>query len=704
MPHHTRALGSLLCALCALSGAPAASAAGAAPAAPATREPFTVEDLVRLKRVSDPQLSPDGLQVAFVERETDMDANKGRTSLWLLDLAAGTLQARRLTDALASDSSPRWSPDGRTLYFLSTRSGTTQVWRLAPPAGDAQRVSGYPLDVGALKVSPRGDRIAISMAVFPDCPTLECTRERLDARSKSKASGRLYERLFVRHWDSWSDGTRSHLFTAQLIPEGTSGAPVDVSRGFDADVPGKPFGGDEDFAFSPDGASLVFSARMAGRTEPWSTNFDLFQAPADASAAPVNLTTGNPAWDAQPVFLANGDLAWLAQERPGFESDRFHIVLKDARSGTVRSLTGGWDRTAHHLGATPDGKALLASVDELGQTALYRVDPKSGTPTRLFASGDVEAFSAGTERVVFARADLGGPADLYSISLRGGKPDRLTDANRELLAARTMSEFEQFSFRGWNRETVYGYVVKPHGFEPGKRYPVAFIVHGGPQVSMQNAWSYRWNEQAFAGGGYAVVVIDFHGSPGYGQAFTDSISRDWGGKPLVDLQQGLAAAIEKYPWLDAERVCALGASYGGFMMNWIEGNWPERFRCIVNHDGVFDQRMMYYGTEELWFPEWEFGAPQYESPQAYEAVNPVDFLTRWRTPMLVIHGEQDFRIPYSQGLGAFTALQRRGIESKLLVFPDENHWVLKPANSIQWYHTVLGWLDAHLKELPAPAE
>jgi len=240
-------------------------------------------------------------------------------------------------------------------------------------------------------------------------------------------------------------------------------------------------------------------------------------------------------------------------------------------------------------------------------------------------------------------------------------------------------------------------VVKPYGFEPGRRYPVAFLVHGGPQVSMQNAWSYRWNEQAFAGGGYAVVVIDFHGSPGYGQAFTDSISRDWGGKPLVDLRQGLAAATEKYPWLDADRVCALGASYGGFMMNWIEGNWPERFRCIVSHDGVFDQRMMYYGTEELWFPEWEFGAPHYEIPQGYEAANPLDFVTRWRTPMLVIHGEQDFRIPYSQGLGAFTALQRRGIESKLLIFPDENHWVLKPANSIQWYHPVLGWLDAHLK-------
>ena len=673
---------------------------GAAAAAEGGNAPFTVEDLVLLKRISDPQLSPDGRRVAFVQRETDLDANKGRTSLWLLDLTPGTAPPRRLTDVRANDSSPRWSPDSRTLYFLSTRSGSSQVWRLPLSGGDAQRVTDYPLEVGALKVSPRGDLLALSMEVFPDCATLECTRERLSGRANDKASGRSYERLFIRHWDTWGNGTRSHLFTARLAPGGAGAAAIDVSKGFDADIPGKPFGGDEDFAFSPDGRSLVFSARIAGRTEPWSTNFDLFQAPVDGSAAPENLTAGNRAWDAQPVFLANGDLAWLAQERPGFEADRFHIMLKDAHTGAVRSLTGSWDRSVHQLGATPDGKTLLASVDELGQTALYRVDPKTGAPVRLVARGSVEAFSAGRERVVFARADLGGPAELYSVALRAGEPVRLTDANRELIAGRRMGAFEQFNFRGWNDETVYGYLVKPYGFEPARRYPIAFVVHGGPQVSFGNLWTYRWNAQAFAGGGYAVVMIDFHGTPGYGQAFTDSISRDWGGKPLIDLQKGLTAAIEKYPWLDGERACALGASYGGFMMNWIEGNWPDRFRCIVNHDGVFDQRMMYYATEELWFPEWELGGPQYENPQGYEALNPVDLVSQWKTPMLVIHGEQDFRIPYPQGLAAFTALQRRGIESRLLVFPDENHWVLKPANSILWYHTVLGWLDTHLKDSP----
>ena len=699
MSRKLRPLSRLLVCMAAL-GSAASAARETSVAAPPAGAPFTAEDLVMLKRVTDPQVSPDGRYVAFVQRETDMDANKGRTSLWLLDLTPGSAAVRRLTDAIVSDSSPRWAGDSRTLYYLSTRSGSSQVWRLQLPAGDMQRVTAYALDVGSLKVSPRGDVLALSMEVFPDCPTLECTRARLDSRERDHATGRLYERLFVRHWDSWSNGARSHLFTAPLTAAGTAGAPRDVSQGFDADIPGKPFGTDEDYAFSPDGRTLVFSARIAGRSEPWSTNFDLFQVRVDGSAAAVNITASNPAWDAQPVFLANGDLAWRAQDRPGFESDRFHIMLRSARGGAVRALTGGWDRSVAHLGAAADGKTLLASVDERGQRLLFRIDSRSGVPVPLTSAGEVEEFSATRDLVVFTRADLGSPADLYAVPVRGGELRRLTEVNHDVLAARRLSEYQQFSFKGWNDETVYGYVVKPWGFEPGKRFPVAFLVHGGPQVSMQNLWTYRWNAQVLAAGGYAVVMIDFHGSPGYGQAFTDSISRDWGGKPLVDLQKGLAAAVDKYPWLDGARVCALGASYGGFMMNWIEGKWPDRFRCIVNHDGLFDQRTMYYSTEELWFPEWEFGGPYYQNPQGYEQVNPVEFVTQWRTPMLVIHGEKDFRIPYSQGLATFTALQRRGIDSQLLVFPDENHWVLKPANSVLWYHTVLAWLDAHLEDQP----
>ena len=684
---------ALLAALAGIAGVTASAAAQE------SLRPFTVEDLVRLNRLSDPQVSPDGRYVAYVLRETDMDANKGRSYLWLLSLAQKDARPLLLTTDPASDRSPRWAPDGRTLYFLSTRGGSSQVWRIRIDGGEATKVTNYPLDVGTLKVSPRGDLLAMSMEVLPECTDLRCTKDTLEARAKDKATGKIYDRLFIRHWDTWSDGTRAHLFASRLGPDGTAtSTPVDLSKTLDADVPSKPFGGDEDFDFSPDGTSLVFSARIAGRTEPLSTNFDLFEVPVDGSATPRNLTANNPAWDAQPVFLKNGDLAWLAMDRPGFEADRFHVMLKDARTGTVRPLTQAWDRSVSRLGAMPDGHTLLATTDDVGQKALYTIDVKTGKPHKIVETGEVAEYSVTKDQVVYALASLGAPEDLYLVPVSGGAARQLTHVNQAVLGNRRMSEFEQFSFKGWNDETVYGYVVKPYGFEPGKRFPVAFVVHGGPQSSLQNAWSYRWNAQAFAGGGYAVVMIDFHGSPGYGQAFTDSISRDWGGKPLVDLRKGLAAALEKYNWLDGERTCALGASYGGFMMNWIEGNWPDRFRCIVNHDGVFDQRMMYYATEELWFMEWENGGTQYEHPQGYEKFNPVDFVSKWQTPMLIIHSEQDFRIPYPQGIAAFTALQRRNVESKLLVFPDENHWVLKPANSVQWYHTVMGWLDEHLKK------
>ena len=675
------------------------ASAAAFPAGNTNLQPFSVDDLVHLKRLSDPHVSPDGRYVAYVLRETDMDANKGRNDIWLLDLTGKDAPPERLTTNPASDTSPRWAPDSRTLYFLSTRSGGSQVWRIRTDGGEATQVTNYPLDVGSFKVSPRGDSLALSMEVLPECGTLSCTKEKLDARAKDKATGRLYDKLFIRHWDTWSNGTRSHLFTAHLSADGAAvGEPVNVSRALDGDVPSKPYGDDADFDFSPDGASLVFSLRIAGRIEPISTNFDLFEVPADGSSAPRDLTAGNPAADSQPVFLKNGDLAWLAQERPGVESDRYHVMLKDSRTGAVRALTQSWDHTVSQLGVMQDGRTLLATTDEVGQKALYAIDVKTGRPRKLVGTGEVTSFSTAKDQIIYALAGLGGPEDLYLVTSAGGTARRLTKVNEAVLSQRQMSEFEQFSFKGWNDETVYGYVMKPYGFEPGKRFPIAFVVHGGPQSSFQNLWTYRWNAQAFAGGGYAVVMIDFHGSPGYGQAFTDSISGDWGGKPLVDLKKGLDAALARYNWLDGDRACALGASYGGFMMNWIEGNWSDRFRCIVNHDGVFDQRMMYYATEELWFEEVENGGIQYEHPENFEKSNPVDFVSKWQTPMLIIHGEQDFRIPYTQGIGAFTALQRRNIESKLLVFPDENHWVLKPANSVLWYHTVMGWLDEHLKK------
>jgi dipeptidyl aminopeptidase/acylaminoacyl peptidase len=675
----------------------------ASPVPAATANPnFSADDLVRLSRVSDPQVSPDGRWVVFTLRETDMDGNRGRTDLWLLELGAAQPVTRRLTQHPAADSSPRWASDSRGIFFLSSRSGSSQVWHITLDGGEAQPVTRLPLDVGSFEVAPRGDRIAFSLEVFPDCETVQCTVDRQAARKKDPTTGKTYDQLFVRHWDSWKDGTFAMLFTAPLNAQRQAGEAVAVSRSLRANVPSKPFGGEEDYSFSPDGQRLVFSARLADREEPWSTNFDLYEVAADGRSAPVNLTSNNPAWDAQPVFLANGDLAWLAMSRPGFEADRYVVMLKSAKDGSVRALTADWDRSVTHITPSFDGRSLIATADNVGQTALVAIDPQTGKRTPWHSQGQIQAYSPARQGAVVAWATLGSPPDLYLISSptrarEGGAPQRLTAMNATALKDKTFAEYEQFSFKGWNDETVYGYVMKPAGYQAGQKYPIAFIVHGGPQVSFSNQWSWRWNPQVYAGAGYAVVFIDFHGSPGYGQAFTDSISQDWGGKPLVDLQKGLAAALERYDWLDGERACSLGASYGGFMQNWIAGQWADRFKCIVNHAGIFDQRTMYYTTEELWFTEWENGGPYYLAPQIHEKFNPADHVNNWRTPMLVIHGALDYRVPYSQGLATFTALQRRGIPSRFVFFPDENHWILKPANSLQWHREVIGWLDQHLK-------
>ena len=660
----------------------------------AGKSPFTADDLVRLDRVSDPQASADGRYVAFTVRETDMEANKGRTDLWLLDLDAEKPEPRRLTQHEANDSKPRWSPDGSSIYFLSTRSGTSQVWRLMLAGGEAMQVTRFPVDVNELKVAPKGARLLVSMEVFADCADLDCTAKRLETTGNSPAKGQAYDRLFVRHWDTWKDARISQLFAVELDENGNvKGVPVSLSGRLDADVPSKPMGGDEEFNFSPDGSRVAFAARVKGKTEPWSTNFDVYEIAADGSGEPRNLTADNPAWDTQPTYSPDGRwLAWMAMARPKFEADRFQLVLKDLKSGETKRPTEAWDRSIDHIAFAPDSRRVFATTDHLGQHALWSLDLRSGKPKLLQATGQVTEFSVGPQQVVFGLAGLDAPVDLYGTNLSGGGAHRLTHFNAARLGERALSPFEQFTFAGWNNETVYGYVMKPANYSEGARFPVAYIVHGGPQVSYGNAWSYRWNPQVYAGAGYGVVFIDYHGSPGYGQAFTDSISNDWGGKPLEDLRKGLAAAVGKYPWLDGERACALGASYGGFMMNWIAGNWPDGFRCLVDHAGIFDARGMYYQTEELWFEEWENGGTQFENPENYEKHNPVNHVSAWRTPMLVTHGQLDFRVPYGQGLSTFTALQRRGIESRLVIFPDENHWILKPRNSLQWHKEVLGWL------------
>ncbi|MCP4146337.1 MAG: S9 family peptidase [bacterium] len=656
------------------------------------KHPFCVKDLVTMNRISGQTVSPDGKWVVFSLRETDLDADKGRKNLWLIGTNGKDL--RQLTSTEKNNWNPLWSKDGQKIFFLSSRSGSTQVWRMPMAGGEAVQVTKEPLGVANLILSADGKKMAFSMEVFPG-KCVKNTVKQLEAVKKQKTSGRIYDKLFFRHWDTWNDGRRNHIFVLPI--EG--GTAVDVMKDMDADSPLKPFGGSEEFSFTPDGNSIVFTAANSGRAEAWSTNFDLFVAPVDGSVPPKCITGKNKAWDTTPVFSPDGKtMAYLAMTRPNFEADRYRIMLRSWPDGPERELAPNWDRSPGSIAWCPKGKSIYVIAGNLGQNSLFVIDIKKGSVKTLVRDGKVKSIDFAGKRIVYGLESMKSPMELFSVDAKGKKVQSITAVNAEKLAAIKIGEYEQFTFKGWNDETVYAYMMKPVDFDPAKKYPVAFLIHGGPQGSFGNKFHYRWNPQTYAGAGYAAVMVDFHGSTGYGQAFTDSISHDWGGKPFEDLQKGLAAALKKYPWMDGERVGALGASYGGYMINWIAGNWPSRFRCLINHDGNLDERMAYYDTEELWFPEWEHGGTPWDNPEGYTKHNPVEFIKNWKTPMLVIHGALDFRVVETQGMSTFTVLQRMGIPSKFLYFPDENHWVLSPNNSILWHDTVIDWLDQWCKK------
>lgn len=653
--------------------------------------PFSVYDLVAMQRISEPQLSPDGKQIVFVLYTTDLEANRGRRDIWIVNVDGSNL--RQLTTHPENESNPCWSADGKSIWFLSKQSGSQQVWQYILETNQTQQITDLPLDVDNLLASPDGKYLALTIEVFPGL-SISDTKARLDEQANRKASGRIYDRILVRHWDFWKDGRRSHLF---IIPV-TGGTPRDLMPNMDADVPSKPFGDMKEINFTPDGKGIIFTARDVGREEAWSTNFDLFYVPLDGSQSPRCLTSKNQGWDKNPQFSPDGKtLAYLAMEEPQYESDRLRIILRPWPEGKDRVLTEKWDRSVSEFFWSPDGQKIYALAENMGQNTLFIIDIRSGKIDPISISGNVRFPQLGKKEIVFGMDFLKSPVELYRTDPAGKKITQITFINAEKLKQVKMGDFEQFSFAGWNDELVYGYIVKPVDFDPSKKYPIAFLIHGGPHGSFGNDFHYRWNPQTYAGAGYAAVMIDFHGSSGYGQAFQDALRDDWGGKPLVDLQKGLEAVLQKYSWMDGERIGALGASYGGYLINWIAGNWPDRFRCLVTHDGNLDERMAYFDTEELWFPEWEHRGTPWDNPESYEKHNPVNFVKNWKTPMLVIHGEKDYRVVVTQGIGTFNALQRRGIPSKFLYFPDENHWVLKPHNSILWHETVVGWLDQWLK-------
>ena len=674
----------------------AALALAQAPAAFA--RPMTATDLATLRRLGAPAVSPDGNWAVYQLRETDLEANRGRTDLWLLDLRRpGAEPVKIASRPQFNEHDARFSPDGRWLYFLSNASGSDQIWRVSLPSGTPEKVTDLATDVAGFLISPTGERVAIWADRNMACQDFSCAN--VSGPAPDHGSGRVYDQTFVRHWDVWVEpGVRSRIFSFPLVDGRPQGQGTPLAPNLVGDSPSKPFGGAEEIAWSPDGRTLFFALREGERGEPNSTNLDIFSVPADGSAPPTNLTPDRDGMDTSPAVSPDGRwLAWTNMARPTYEADRQVVHLRNLQTGEVRTLTGSWDRSVGSIAWAADGRSLLVTAGEVLDHPVFRVDVASGRVTRLTQGGNAgSVIPLPDGGALYTLNSLQAPDDLYRLDRRG-RTTQLTRVNADRMAELDPVTVQRFSFPGANGDTVWGQIVKPA--DASERLPVAFLIHGGPQGSFGNSWSYRWNPWLFAAPGYAAVTVDFHGSTGYGQAFTDSINRDWGGKPLEDLRLGLAAAGRTDTQLDTGNACALGGSYGGFMVNWIAGRWPDGFRCLVNHSGVFDQRAMAYETEELWFTEWEFGGPYYEpaAREHYERHNPVHYVQNWRTPMLVIHGERDFRIPYSQSLGVFNALQRRNIPSRLVVFPDENHWILKPRNSIQWYREVHGWLDQWLR-------
>jgi len=665
------------------------------PAQPPAGPRFTVEEMLKLKRVSDPQLSPDGRLVAYVVTDVSLEKNSRVNQIWIVPVSGGAPALLMRTDK--SDSTPRWSPDGKKLAFVSTRDGSSQVWMVdmgpGGAVGEPRKVTSLATEAAGVIWSPDGRWLAFTSDVYPACATSACNEQALKEFESRKSKARVFDHLLYRHWVSWKEGRFSHVF---LVPSDGSAAPRDLTPG-EADVPPFSLGGPDDYAFSPDSKELAF-VRKTDAVEAISTNSDLFLLDLTSPSAKPRKITTNPAADGGPAYSPDGRyIAYRAQQRPGFEADRWQLMLIDRKTGEHRSVTAGWDRSVDSYAWTPDSKALNVTAEDSGEGAWFLVELAGRAPLPLKLGGSVGDLrtTADGQTVVYTRNTIDQPAEIYRASAKDGSSSTPLTRSNPGLAVFNLRPAEKVWFDGARGTKIQAWVVKPPDFREGRKYPLLYLVHGGPQNSWHDGWTYRWNAEVFAAAGYVVFMPNPRGSTGFGQQFTDEISGDWAGTPYEDLMKG-ADFAESLPYVEKGRTGAAGASYGGYMMDWFLGH-TTRFRAIVTHAGVYNLTSMYGVTEELWFPEWDLKGTPWTNPDLYAKLSPHTYAKNFKTPTLVTHGELDFRVPIGEGLQLFTALQRQGVPSKMVYFPDEGHWINRPANAALWYHEFIAWMDRWVK-------
>jgi dipeptidyl aminopeptidase/acylaminoacyl peptidase len=714
------------------------------PAFTQAKHPFTFEDMMKLKRVGEPEVSPDGKWVIFSVVDVDLEANTKTPHLWIIPTAGG--EEREIISAQDADR-PRWAPNGKRFAFLSTKEGGAQVWSadfdgMAGTVTGVQRLTAMPTEAGGELWSPDGTYLLFTSDVYPECDAPAsnsstegnaeqvCNARKLKEAAESNVKGQIFTHLLYRHWNAYKEGKRTHIFIeGSCGVSGTSNGaartecraeyPLDLTPG-NYDAPVFSLGGQDDYAFSPDGQEICYTSNH-DKNPAASTNNDLWIVPVGGGPA-KNITADNPASDSTPLYSPDGRyIAYRAQQRPGYESDRFRLMLYDRKTGEKKDLTENFGEWVGTYAWSPDSKVIYFSAGEGGYQPLFRVGlddlvvvrVMAGTYDDLDFAPDGRTLALTQNSIAFpSRIDvvstgivegrwaqiLGNyPKGTKRINLTGVEPRTLADPDAEILSRVSMSPIESFYFTGAHNDKVEGFLVKPPDFDASKKYPVKFLIHGGPEGAWGDDWSYRWNPELFAANRYVVIMINFHGSTGYGQKFIDAINGDWGGAPYEDLMKGLDYAEMTYPFIDKDRECALGASYGGYAINWILGH-SDRFKCLVSHDGMFNAESAWGTTEELWFNDWEFKGTPYDNRATYEKWSPHQYAKNFKTPTLVIHDQKDYRLDVSEGLQLFTTLQMEGVPSKMLYFPDEGHWVLKPQNSQLWYQTVNDWVDQWTKK------